>query len=63
MKSLIVSLLVVTGALAQFNPYFQAGRNGIVHLFEWRWDDIAAGKRNYDCVIIVLTTSSIIGRV
>lgn len=42
MKTLIVSLLVVTGALAQFNPYFQAGRNGIVHLFEWKWDDIAA---------------------
>lgn len=35
-------MLVVTGALAQFNPYFEPGHHGIVHLFEWRWDDIAA---------------------
>ncbi|CAL8142688.1 unnamed protein product [Orchesella dallaii] len=28
-------------ALAQWDPNFAPGRNSIVHLFEWRWDDIA----------------------
>jgi len=42
MKIVVLALLAITGAYAQFNPYFSAGRNGIVHLFEWKWDDIAA---------------------
>ncbi|ODN02193.1 Pancreatic alpha-amylase [Orchesella cincta] len=28
-------------ALAQWDPHFAPGRSSIVHLFEWRWDDIA----------------------
>lgn len=47
MKTLIVTLFLIAGAAAQFNPQFVAGRNGIVHLFEWRWDDIAFECENF----------------
>lgn len=29
-------------SLAQHNPNLKHGRTAIVHLFEWRWADIAA---------------------
>ena len=29
-------------SLAQHTPHFKQGRTSIVHLFEWRWTDIAA---------------------
>lgn len=29
-------------SLAQHNPHTKHGRTAIVHLFEWRWADIAA---------------------
>lgn len=29
-------------SLTQHNPHFKRGRTTIVHLFEWRWSDIAA---------------------
>lgn len=29
-------------SLAQHNPNLKSGRTTIVHLFEWRWADIAA---------------------
>jgi alpha-amylase len=38
--SLLSTLLVLTSA--QFDPNFVAGRTGIVHLFEWKYGDIAA---------------------
>ncbi|XP_059224390.1 alpha-amylase A-like [Stomoxys calcitrans] len=40
----LVVLLAVSSQLAsgQFNPNFASGRSTIVHLFEWKWDDIAA---------------------
>uniref|UniRef100_A0A3Q1ENW4 alpha-amylase n=1 Tax=Acanthochromis polyacanthus TaxID=80966 RepID=A0A3Q1ENW4_9TELE len=39
----LVILLAVFGlSLAQHNPHFKHGRTSIVHLFEWRWADIAA---------------------
>lgn len=40
-----VTLLVLTKA--QFNPNYAAGRSGIVHLFEWKWDDIATECENF----------------
>lgn len=44
MKLLLV--VVIAGALAlgtsaQKNPNFAPGRTTIVHLFEWKWKDIA----------------------
>jgi alpha-amylase len=45
MKLLCAILFLVvatTQVYGQHNPNFAAGRNGIVHLFEWKWLDIAA---------------------
>jgi alpha-amylase len=33
--------LFVTLTAAQWDPHFHSGRNAIVHLFEWKWNDIA----------------------
>ncbi|XP_073449105.1 pancreatic alpha-amylase-like isoform X4 [Aquarana catesbeiana] len=43
---------VLVGALAeicaaQFNPNVKCGRTSIVHLFEWRWEDIAVECERY----------------
>lgn len=38
---LLVAAALLCGANAQFNTHEFAGRSGIVHLFEWKWDDIA----------------------
>jgi alpha-amylase len=43
---LVLGCLLAT-ASAQFNTHFVAGRSGIVHLFEWRWADIAAECERY----------------
>lgn len=40
--TLIVALALLCGANAQFATHEVAGRSGIVHLFEWKWTDIAA---------------------
>lgn len=44
MKLTLCLLLALLGhfASAQFNPQFADGRQVIVHLFEWKWEDIAA---------------------
>ena len=34
-------IALVTRVLAQHNPHFVGNRTTIVHLFEWRWNDIA----------------------
>jgi hypothetical protein len=39
--SLLV-LAIATGVQGQWATNFAPGRNGIVHLFEWKWLDIAA---------------------
>lgn len=36
-----LSLTFIQSALGQFDPHFIDGRQGIVHLFEWKWLDIA----------------------
>ncbi|XP_030641594.1 pancreatic alpha-amylase-like [Chanos chanos] len=46
MKLLILATLLGL-SLAQFNPNTKNGRTSIVHLFEWRWKDIAAECERY----------------
>ncbi len=46
MKLLILAALLGL-SLAQFNPNTRNGRTAIVHLFEWRWADIAAECERY----------------
>jgi hypothetical protein len=41
MKFLVVILSFVLAANAQWNTNQWGGRSGIVHLFEWKWSDIA----------------------
>ncbi|XP_053549744.1 pancreatic alpha-amylase [Bombina bombina] len=44
----LLLLLVALGLCsAQFNPNTRSGRTSIVHLFEWKWDDIAAECERY----------------
>lgn len=40
MKFILV-LLLTKSALGQFDPHFIGNRQGIVHLFDWKWLDIA----------------------
>ncbi|XP_029474378.1 pancreatic alpha-amylase-like [Rhinatrema bivittatum] len=44
-----ILLLLITAGLcwAQYNPNTKAGRTSIVHLFEWRWTDIASECERY----------------
>ncbi|XP_060527356.1 alpha-amylase-like [Cylas formicarius] len=46
---LLVTLAAVASSsvLAQKDPHFVDGRNTIVHLFEWKWADIAAECENF----------------
>lgn len=46
MKLLILATLLGL-SLAQFDPNTKDGRTAIVHLFEWRWTDIAAECERY----------------
>jgi alpha-amylase len=32
---------------AQFNTHWWSGRSGMVHLFEWKWADIARECENF----------------
>jgi alpha-amylase len=41
MNVLLVFLLTVLAVVYGRPPNFAPGRSGIVHLFEWRWLDIA----------------------
>lgn len=62
MKLLILATLIGL-SLAQFNPNTKSGRTAIVHLFEWRWADIAAecerylGPNGFGGVQVFLNTS------
>ena len=42
MKLIFLVLVFIGCASAQWNTNCKDGRQAIVHLFEWRWDDIAA---------------------
>nr|BAB32536.1 alpha-amylase [Drosophila melanogaster] len=43
----IVCLSLLAVANAQFDTNYASGRSGMVHLFEWKWDDIAAECENF----------------
>ncbi|XP_066142305.1 alpha-amylase-like [Euwallacea fornicatus] len=47
MKVVFVLVLCASAALAQHEPHFLEGKNTIVHLFEWKWSDIAAECENW----------------
>lgn len=47
MKFAIVLLGFIAVSTAQHNPHFWGGRSGIVHLFEWKWADIARECENF----------------
>lgn len=36
-----IFVVLVGVSFAQFDPQWWKGRNTIVHLFEWKWKDIA----------------------
>lgn len=40
-SSIILTFAFVTITLSQKDQNFEPGRKGIVHLFEWKWSDIA----------------------
>lgn len=40
-------LLAAELCWAQYNPNTKSGRTSIVHLFEWRWADIALECERY----------------
>lgn len=37
----LLLLVIVASVSGQKDPNFVPGRKGIVHLFEWKWSDIA----------------------
>lgn len=43
----VVLCTLVAFATAQKNPLFADGRSVIVHLFEWKWEDIALECERY----------------
>lgn len=45
--SLLILILSITFTFAQKDPHFVDGRNTIVHLFEWKWTDIANECENF----------------
>lgn len=47
MKILVVLSAIIAISSAQFNPHFAVGRSVIVHLFEWKWADIARECENF----------------
>ena len=44
---LLINFLLINCAFGQFDPHYISGRNGIVHLFEWAWNDIANECENF----------------
>lgn len=42
MQLFIVLVLALPLVYGQWDPHYKQGRKTMVHLFEWKWDDIAA---------------------
>lgn len=38
---IVLSITITSPVAAQFDPHFQQDRSVIIHLFEWKWEDIA----------------------
>ena len=60
LRVLLLSLALVAGVSSKYfgNYYCRAGRDVVVHLFEWKWADIAKectwlAQNNY-CAVQVL---------
>ncbi|KAF7281569.1 hypothetical protein GWI33_004537 [Rhynchophorus ferrugineus] len=47
MRIYIIFVILIVLAAAQKDPHFWKNRNGIVHLFEWKWIDIATECENF----------------
>lgn len=47
MKWILAAALCISVVVAQHDPHFEDGRNTIVHLFEWKWSDIADECENF----------------
>jgi alpha-amylase len=50
MKSFIIISIFLTASQlsqAQYDPHWVSQRSGIVHLFEWKWNDIANECENF----------------
>lgn len=48
MRIAVVTLFAIFAVtIAQKNPHYESGRSTIVHLFEWKFSDIAAECENF----------------
>jgi alpha-amylase len=47
MKLFVALVSLIAVANAQFNTHQWGGRSGMVHLFEWKWNDIARECENF----------------
>lgn len=47
MRVLVCVLTILSAVVAQKEPHYAGGHDGIVHLFEWKWPDIAAECENF----------------
>lgn len=42
MRVLVCALTILSAIAAQKDTHYAPGHDGMVHLFEWKWNDIAA---------------------
>ncbi|XP_050462478.1 alpha-amylase 2-like [Cataglyphis hispanica] len=47
MYMLVCALTILSAVVAQKEPHYVRGHDGMVHLFEWKWPDIAAECENF----------------
>jgi hypothetical protein len=47
MKYFFIISIVIKLSFAQYDPHWVANRSGIVHLFEWKWNDSANECENF----------------
>lgn len=45
--SALILISLANSVFGQFDPNFVGNRQGIVHLFEWKWTDIADECENF----------------
>lgn len=41
MRAVVYALAILSAAVAHNRPHYAPGHDGMVHLFEWKWSDIA----------------------
>lgn len=47
MQVLVYALAILSAVAAYNDPHYVPGHDGIVHLFEWKWPDIAKECENF----------------